>query len=267
MARPRGISDDEILMATARVMARVPPRALTLALVGREVDLAPATLLQRFGSKLGLLHALAQAGARGMPDALTAVRARFASPTQALEAYLQGFAMLAPSADVLANNLAYLQLDLTEPTLRAPTRAMFVAHEEALRMLLSDAVADGELNALDVSAVARTLLTVTQGALIMWAVHRTGTVRAAIEREVGTVLLPYRVINAFRDRVGESRRRRPPQAGEMRGSRPRGVNGGATPCDGKNRYEASQPLSANASLRPQASPSDVFSGTESPPPI
>ena len=63
--------------------------------------------------------------------------------------------MLAPTADALANNLAYLQLDLTEPTLREPTQAMFSAHEDALRSLLIDAVEAGELRVPDVAALAR----------------------------------------------------------------------------------------------------------------
>jgi len=192
MPRPRGISDDAILMATARVMARVPPGALTLALVGKEAGLAPATLLQRFGSKLGLLKALADAGASGMLDALIDVRARHESPTQGIEAYLQGFAMLAPNADVLVNNLAYLQHDLSEPVLREPTRALFVAHEKALRLLLTDAVAAGELRPIDVDGLARTLLAVTQGTLILWGVHPVGTARSAIGREVRAILAPYR---------------------------------------------------------------------------
>ena len=179
-------------MATARVMARVPPGALTLALVGKEAGISPATLLQRFGSKLGLLKALADAGASGMPDALVEVRARHESPTAGIEAYLQGFAMLAPNADVLVNNLAYLQQDLSEPILREPTKALFVAHEEALRSLLTDALAAGELQSIDADALARTLLAVTQGTLILWGVHRVGTARSAIAREVRAILAPHR---------------------------------------------------------------------------
>ena len=191
MPRPRRISDGEILLATARVMGRVPPRELTLALVGKEAGLAPATLLQRFGSKLGLLQALAQAGAEGMPDALVGVRARFASPTQAIEAYLAGFSMLAPSADALTNNLAYLQHDMAEPTLRRPTQAMFAAHERALRTLLDDALTAGELIGADAESLARTLLAVVQGTLIIWGVHRVKSVSAAIRKEVRGVLRPY----------------------------------------------------------------------------
>lgn len=182
-------------MATARVMNRVPPSELTLALVGKEAGLAPATLLQRFGSKLGLLQALAKAGADGMADALVAVRARHASPTAAIEAYLGGFAMLAPTPDALANNLAYLQLDLSEPLMRAPTQEMFLAHERALKTLLDDAIAEGELAGVDAAPFARTLLAVVQGTLIVWGVHRTGSVSSAIRREVTSVLAPYRRSN------------------------------------------------------------------------
>lgn len=172
-------------------MGRVPPSEFTLALVGKEAGLAPATLLQRFGSKVGLLRALAEAGVAGMSGALAYVRAQHPSPVHAIEAYLMGFAMLAPTADVLANNLAYLQLDLTEPTLRAPTQAMFEAHEHALRTLLEDAINAGELVALDARALARTLLSVAQGALIVWGVYRDGSVASAIQREVRTVLQPF----------------------------------------------------------------------------
>lgn len=196
MPRPRTVSDDEILWATAQVMGRVPPSQFTLALVGKEIGLSPATLLQRFGSKVGLIRALAEAGVQGMPDALVAVRARHASPTQALEAYLMGFAMLAPNADALANNLAYLQLDLTEESLREPTRAMFVAHEQALTMLLDEAIASGELTGFEPALLARTLLAVVQGALILWGVHRVGTVAATLKREIVALLLPYRVTTA-----------------------------------------------------------------------
>jgi AcrR family transcriptional regulator len=50
--RPRTASDEEILAATHRVISSVGPR-FTLADVAREIGLAPATLIQRFGSKKG----------------------------------------------------------------------------------------------------------------------------------------------------------------------------------------------------------------------
>src|SRR6266487_3441135 len=59
MARPRLVSDDVILDATRQVLAELGPAKLTLAAVGSRAGLAPPTLLQRFGSKRGLLLASA----------------------------------------------------------------------------------------------------------------------------------------------------------------------------------------------------------------
>src|SRR6266705_415794 len=54
--RPRETSDEEILAAAARVMQRRSPAELTLADVAREAGVVPATLIQRFGTKRGLLR-------------------------------------------------------------------------------------------------------------------------------------------------------------------------------------------------------------------
>ena len=49
--RPRTHSDDALLDATFRAVGAVGPARLTLADVAREAGVAPATLVQRFGSK------------------------------------------------------------------------------------------------------------------------------------------------------------------------------------------------------------------------
>jgi AcrR family transcriptional regulator len=97
-------------------MGRLGPSRFTLAAVAKAVGLAPATLVQRFGSKRGLLLALAGPGAED-PTAglLTRLRARFRSPLAQLRGFLAGFAVMAPSPDELANHLAFLQIDLTDP--------------------------------------------------------------------------------------------------------------------------------------------------------
>src|SRR4051794_38908319 len=61
--RPRTVSDAAILEATSRVIGRLGPSRLTLADVAEEIGLVPATLIQRFGSKRGLLLAFAAGGA------------------------------------------------------------------------------------------------------------------------------------------------------------------------------------------------------------
>ncbi len=74
VGRPRGVDDAVILRATTQVMGQVGPADLTLAAVAREVGLAPATLVQRFGSKHGLLLALADQAEKDISELVGHVR-------------------------------------------------------------------------------------------------------------------------------------------------------------------------------------------------
>ena len=189
--RPRTVDDREILAAAGRVIGRVGPARLTLALVADEVGLAPATLIQRFGSKRGLLLAIAESGREDPGPWVARLRERHTSPLAALREFLLGFARMASTPDEMANHLAFFQMDLTDPDLRRLTLAVLAANERALTGLLRDAVAAGELRHLDPEALAPVLLTVAQGSLLSWAVHRKGSARAWARRHVETALRPY----------------------------------------------------------------------------
>src|SRR5919202_3700704 len=82
--RPRQRADSDILDAAARVISRLGPSRFTLADVAREAGLAPATLLQRFGSKQGLLRAFASQAAGRAAEAFAGAREAGASPLQTL---------------------------------------------------------------------------------------------------------------------------------------------------------------------------------------
>src|SRR5262245_7611450 len=100
--RPRATTDEAILEATARTMSRMAPPQLTLARVANDLGIAPATLVQRFGSKRGLLLAMWRAfnGAAGQQWA--ALRAAHPSPLAALGAYADCFAGMATTPEELA---------------------------------------------------------------------------------------------------------------------------------------------------------------------
>ena len=94
--RPRQTSDEAILMATMRVMQRRSPVDLTLADVAKEAGVVPATLVQRFGTKRGLLLAACRTALPGgVPEQFGAARAKYGSPLKSLiELYAEcsGFA-------------------------------------------------------------------------------------------------------------------------------------------------------------------------------
>ena len=189
--RPRKVDDAEILAATGRVVGRVGPARITLALVAAEVGLAPATLIQRFGSKRRLLIAFAESG-RGQSEAfLEGLRREHRSPLAILRAFLLCFADMASTPEEMANHLAFFQMDLTDPILRKLTLEVLQDNEATVAGLLEEAVQAREVAGCDPEELAPVLLTVAHGSLLTWAVHRTGTAREWIARYLETALRPY----------------------------------------------------------------------------
>ena len=72
--RPRTVPDEHILGAAQRTMSRLGPARWTLAEVAKDAGLSPATLVQRFGSKRGLMLALWAAAVEGVAACFEALR-------------------------------------------------------------------------------------------------------------------------------------------------------------------------------------------------
>jgi AcrR family transcriptional regulator len=215
-ARPRTVSDAELLQAAARAVSRVGPARLTLADVAAEGGVVPATLVQRFGSKRELLLALARKGSEGAAEQVAALRAGHSSPLDALRAVADCLTGMASSAEELANHLTFLILDLTDPEFHHYAVVQSRAFHSDLRTLLNDAVAAGELLPCDTERLARVVQEMLHGALVVWAIHRDGSAKDWVRRDLQTLLEPYIAAN----NRGPKRRAR---AGS-RPSRPKGPN-------------------------------------------
>ena len=96
-------------------MSRVGPARLTLADVAKEAGVVPATLVQRFGTKRGMLLALARQGSASEGDQMTAIRAANPSPMGALYGVFDCWSGMAGSPEELANHLSFLVIDLVDP--------------------------------------------------------------------------------------------------------------------------------------------------------
>jgi len=190
--RPRETSDEAILVATARVMQRRSPADLTLADVAKEAGVVPATLIQRFGTKRALLLATVKTAPAAVPAQFAAARAKYASPLQALVELFVDCSGFTSTPEALANGLAYLQIDLTDPDFRAITLAQFTATREETRKLLDDAVAARELLPCDTTELARLIQQVNGGSMLDWAVFRQGTLSNWVRRDLEALLGPYR---------------------------------------------------------------------------
>ena len=192
MARPRTIADADILMALHAVVGRIGPARMTLADVASEVGLSAATLVQRFGSKRGLLLAFAKAGAETADDCFTGVRAQHASPLEALVAAATLMTKSMGSPEELANGLAFLQMDISDREFRAYALESFEKTVAGYRALLDDAIEARELKPCDTLKLAHAVSAVSGGSLIGWAVWQRGTAERWVKRDLDTLLAPYK---------------------------------------------------------------------------
>lgn len=191
--RTRTIPDADILAAAGHVIGRLGPKDFTLADVAAEVGLAPATLVQRFGSKRGLLLALAGSSVQQVDACFEQVLAEHQSPVAALIAAASAMAQMAPSPEVLANHLAFLQVDLQDADFHRFALDHARRTRDGYRSLIHDAIEAGELVACDELLLARALEAVAGGSLIAWAIHREGDAATYVRRDVVTLLSAYGV--------------------------------------------------------------------------
>lgn len=181
-----------MLAAAGRIITRVGPAKFTLADVAREAGLSAATIVQRFGSKRGLMLALARAACDSVGTCFAAVRAAHASPLNALVAAATEMTRYVTSPEEMANHLAFLQTDLSDPDFYALMRENSARIEAGYRALIEDAVARGELQPCDTGRLARAVGAMAGGSLIGWAVYRHGTAQAWVRRDLATLLDSYR---------------------------------------------------------------------------
>jgi AcrR family transcriptional regulator len=188
--RPRTVDDDVLLAATLKLIGRVGPARLTLARVAEEVGLSPATLLQRFGSKRGLMLAAAR---RGTDWTGRFAAARDAAPTrvEALIAALVEATAAVRTPETMANNVAFLQLDLADDDFHAEALAGARAMRDEIETVLREAIEAGELAGADPATLAETVATIYNGSLITWAIHREGTIEDWLSERLEAVLAPY----------------------------------------------------------------------------
>ena len=203
--RPRSTTDEALLLAAHRVVNRVGP-ALTLADVAREAGVSPATLVQRFGSKRGLLLAFVSSASGATGRQFAAIRSAHPDPMAAIEEVVRCYAQMAPTPEAVSKALAFLQIDLSDPEFHHHALVQARDTLTELTRLVADAVAQGRLLPCDPAAVARALNAVIGGSMLSWAVLREGTALDWMQRDVRTVLAPLLVKTPARRARG---RRRP----------------------------------------------------------
>jgi AcrR family transcriptional regulator len=190
--RRKKVTDDEVFAATQRAMTQRGPHELTLAHIAAEAGVSPGRLVQRFGSKRALLLALADRFAGSASSVFDGLRAVHRRPLAVLRAYAVCMADLAATPEALSRNLAYLQIDLTDPEFRGRLLANARMTRREIESVLRSAVAEGTLRpGVDPAGLARIIEAVINGSLMSWACYREGPAAAWIRRDLDAVLHPH----------------------------------------------------------------------------
>jgi AcrR family transcriptional regulator len=187
MARPRKISDDELLAATGRVIGRHGP-GFTLAQVAGEAGVAVGTVAGRFGSKQNLLLAMTGVGASTAAPRMRAA-ARDLDPVAAIMAAALVITEGLDDPATTTNHLGQLGVDLTDPTLRSGFAALRASVHEVLTELFAAADLPG---APPPAQAARIIAAMTHGALMDWSLTPRGALADVLTADVEAVLAGWR---------------------------------------------------------------------------
>jgi AcrR family transcriptional regulator len=198
--RPRETSDAQILEATYKVVSRLGPN-LTLADVAKEAGVSPATLMQRFGSKRGLLLAFAASGPQLVGDEFARIRLKHRSPLASVYEVAQCVAAMADTPETLSNSLAFLQMDLVDPDFHKHAHAHSRGMIAGIKALLDEAVEAGELQRCDTTRLARAVQGLIGGSLLQWAIDRDGKATDRLREDLESLLKPRHCPPRDRQRV------------------------------------------------------------------
>ena len=179
MPRSKLISDEAVLEAVGRVLLERGPHGFTLAHVSRKAGIAPPTLIQRFGTKQGLLRAFGRHQAKR-----AAVREPVSDepPLKVLLGLLVSRAEKIGDRKAFVNSMAMLLEDVRDEQLRAAAARQAFSTELVIERLLDDA------GYREPEKAARLVYAAWNGALIQWALKGEGTLERYVKRTVSEAL-------------------------------------------------------------------------------
>ncbi len=190
--RPRKVSDDDVYLAASAVMQRLGPGELTLADIASEAGVTAGALVQRFGSKRGLLLKISERFAGGTGEMFAELRKAHRSPLATLRAYADCMAGMAATPAALMRNLSYLLIDLTDKDFSKNLEKSARATREELQKLIREAIDAKELVAsTHARQLARTIEAVIGGSMLGWAQYQEGTAAKYMRDDLNAVLKPY----------------------------------------------------------------------------
>jgi AcrR family transcriptional regulator len=170
MSRKKNIDDATVLEKALLVISDRGPESFTLTDIGKAVGLAPATLLQRFGSKQSLLILAAKHAGTQLKQSLKQQEEKHLSWDEELVAILGELPEGFRTRQDIANSLGLLKLDMIDPQLHPIARDHFCQFRGRVKEILRQALTASE----DIEAISWQLDALRHGLIIQWTLAGEG---------------------------------------------------------------------------------------------
>lgn len=184
------------MAAVAAAVGSAGPARLTLADVARAAEVSTGALVQRYGSKRGLLLGFVRWELTRESFA-GPMRAAFETAADPVEGLIRAVVRSAGhelGPEEFANNLAFLHMELADDEFRALLGEHSRGVRAELRGYLEAAVASGHLaGTADPGALAAAADSIRNGTQLTWAMTRSGSLADELRRDLRTLLDPYRI--------------------------------------------------------------------------
>lgn len=168
MSRPREYPDELIFQGVHQALSKTGYAKLTLERIATEINISPAALSKRFGSKKSLLIAYSDAVIEQVKRSFQQVQIKEIKPLRALEQIFLQSVKEVDTPQTLANITSLYVEGIADPDLLARSQARLQIIDEQVQSLLNRAVEEGEIRPCDPAKVSRVLQAAVGGALMIW---------------------------------------------------------------------------------------------------
>lgn len=191
MARNKQKTDEIILRQILDVIKNIGATKFRLEDLSQKTGLAPATLLQRFGSKKNILYRALALANQQLKHGLANRDIKYRSyVNEIIDIYLELAAPFITPKSV-AHGLDILKLDIIEKKLRAHAKKYFSIRRDKMISLIKSAQSKQEvISKIDVKELVWNLESIWQGAIVLWALHGHGQLRTFLRKRITIYLQP-----------------------------------------------------------------------------
>lgn len=168
MSRPREFSDELIFQGVDLALRKAGYSKLTLERIAQEINISPAALSKRFGSKQSLLYSYSDYVLQVIGHVFEEVQKQEEKHLDALKNIFLHSIGQVDTPQALANITSLYIEGLSDPGLKQRSRIRLQMIDEHVGKLLRQAVEAKELRNCDTEKVSRVLQSAVGGSLMIW---------------------------------------------------------------------------------------------------